>query len=115
MRVGRQTAIDELDAPAIEEFTSGRESDEHSRATVLGDADTRASLRSSSRHVFLLPERDLQLRWAQPVHDPMRPRDDLANVLIIPVRPYTPRLRKRLQSLYCRNEPVHHRRKSCAM
>jgi hypothetical protein len=55
MRVRRQTAIGEVDAPAIEEFAAGRDSDEHRRVTVLGDADGRGSLRSSSRHVFLLP------------------------------------------------------------
>jgi hypothetical protein len=54
MRVRRQTAIGELDAPAIEEFAAGRDGDEHRRITVLGDADGCGSLRSSSRHVFLL-------------------------------------------------------------
>jgi hypothetical protein len=57
MRVRRQTAIGEVDAPAIEELAAGRDSDEHRRLTVLGDADGRGSLRSSSRHVFLLPGR----------------------------------------------------------
>ena len=57
MRVRRQTAIGEVDAPAIEERAAGRDSDEHRRLTVLGDADGRGSLRSSFRHVFLLPRR----------------------------------------------------------
>jgi len=52
MRVRRQTAIGEVDAPAIEELAAGRDSDEHRRVTVLGDADGRSSLRSCSRHVF---------------------------------------------------------------
>jgi hypothetical protein len=38
MRVRRQT-VGEIDAPAIEELTAGRDSDEHGRVTVLGDAD----------------------------------------------------------------------------
>jgi hypothetical protein len=46
MRVRRQTAIGEVDAPAIEELAAGRDSDEHRRVTVLGDADGRGSLRS---------------------------------------------------------------------
>jgi hypothetical protein len=54
MRVRRQTAIGEVDAPAIEELTAGRDSDEHRRVTVLGDADGCGSLRSVSRHLFLL-------------------------------------------------------------
>ena len=54
MRVRRQTEIGEVDAPAIEELTAGRDSDEHRRVTVLGDADGCGSLRSVSRHVFLL-------------------------------------------------------------
>src|SRR4249920_2269993 len=57
MRVRRQTAISEVDAPAIEELAAGRDSDEHRRVTVLGHADGRDSLHSSSRHVFLLPGR----------------------------------------------------------
>jgi hypothetical protein len=56
MRMRRQTA-GEVDAPAIEEFAAGRDSNEHRRVSVLGDADGRGSLRSSSRHVFLLPGR----------------------------------------------------------
>ncbi len=54
MRVRRQTAIGQVDAPAIEELAAGRDSNEHRRVTVLGDADGRGSLRSSARHVFLL-------------------------------------------------------------
>jgi hypothetical protein len=61
MRVRRQTAIGEVDAPAIEELAAGRDSDEHRRVTVLGDADGRGSLRSSSRHVFLLRGAPLRL------------------------------------------------------
>jgi hypothetical protein len=53
MRVRWQTAIGQVYAPAIEELASGCDSDEHRRVTVLGDADDRGSLRSSSRHVFL--------------------------------------------------------------
>jgi hypothetical protein len=52
MRVRRQTAIGEVDVPAIEELAAGRDSDEHRRVTVLGDADGRGSLCSCSRHVF---------------------------------------------------------------
>jgi hypothetical protein len=52
MRVRRQTAIGEVDAPAIEKLAAERDSDEHRRVTVLGDADGRGSLRSCSRHVF---------------------------------------------------------------
>jgi hypothetical protein len=52
MRVRRQTAIGEVDAPAIEELAAGRDSDEHRRVSVLGDADSRGSPRSCSRHVF---------------------------------------------------------------
>jgi len=54
-RVRRQTTIGEVDAPAIEELAAGHDRDEHRRLTVLGDADGRGSLRSSFRHVFLLP------------------------------------------------------------
>ena len=36
MRVRRQTAIGEVDAPAIEELAAGRDGDEHSRMTVFG-------------------------------------------------------------------------------
>jgi hypothetical protein len=41
MRVRRQTAIGEVDAPAIEELAAGRDSYEHRRVTVLGDPDGR--------------------------------------------------------------------------
>jgi hypothetical protein len=54
MRVRRQTAIGEVDSPAIEELAAGRDSDEHRRVTVLGNADDRGSPPSLSRHVFLL-------------------------------------------------------------
>jgi hypothetical protein len=57
MRMRRQTAIGEVDAPAIEELAAWRDSDEHRRVTVLGDADRRGSLLVSSRHVFLLTGR----------------------------------------------------------
>jgi hypothetical protein len=53
MRVRRQTAIGEVDAPAIEALATGRDSDEHRRVTVFGDADSRGSVRSSSRHALL--------------------------------------------------------------
>jgi hypothetical protein len=53
MRVRRQTAIGQVDAPAIEELAAGRDGDEHRRVAVLGDADDRGSLRSASRHAFL--------------------------------------------------------------
>ena len=39
MRVRRQAAVDELDAPAIEELAAWRDSDKHRRATVLGHAE----------------------------------------------------------------------------
>ena len=51
MRVRRQAAIGKVDAPAIEEFAAARDSDEHRRVTVLGDADGRGWLRLPSRHV----------------------------------------------------------------
>jgi hypothetical protein len=50
MRVCRQAAIGELDAPAVEELAAGRDSYEHRRVAVLSDADYRGPLRSSSRH-----------------------------------------------------------------
>src|SRR6516164_9189348 len=53
MRVRRQTAVGEIDAPAIEGLAAGRGRDEHRRATVLGDPDRRGSLRLPSRHVSL--------------------------------------------------------------
>ena len=54
MRVRRQTAIGQVDAPAIEELAGGRDSNEHRRVTVLGNADGRGSPCSSFRHAFLL-------------------------------------------------------------
>ena len=54
MRMRRQTAIGEVDAPAIKELAAGHDSNEHSRVTLLGDADGRDLLCSSSRQVFLL-------------------------------------------------------------
>ena len=54
MRMRRQTAIGEVDAPAIKELAAGHDCNEHSRVTLLGDADGRDSPCSSSRHVFLL-------------------------------------------------------------
>lgn len=56
MQVRRQTAIGEVNAPAIEEIAAERDSDEHRRVTVLGHADCRGSLRSPSCHVFSRPE-----------------------------------------------------------
>jgi hypothetical protein len=44
----------EIDAPAIEEFASGRDSYEHRRVTVFGDADGRLMLYLLLRHVLLL-------------------------------------------------------------
>jgi hypothetical protein len=51
MRVCWQTAS-EVDAPAIEELTIGREGNEHCRVAVLGDANRRGSLRWFSPHVL---------------------------------------------------------------
>ena len=56
MRMRRQTAIREEDATAIEEAAVGRDSDEHRRVTVLGDADGRGLPGLPSRHDFLRPE-----------------------------------------------------------
>ena len=44
MRMRRQTAIGEVDAPAIKELAAGHDSNEHSRVTLLGDADGRDTL-----------------------------------------------------------------------
>jgi hypothetical protein len=52
VRVRRQTAIGEVDAPAIEQLAAGRDSDEDRRVAVLGDTDGGGSLRASSRHVL---------------------------------------------------------------
>jgi len=49
MRVRRQTAVGEIDAPAIEELTAGRDGDEHRRASVLSNADGGGSLHSCLR------------------------------------------------------------------
>ena len=48
MRMRRQTALGEVDAPAIKELAAGHDSNEHSRVTLLGDADGRDSLRVRS-------------------------------------------------------------------
>jgi hypothetical protein len=50
--VRRQTA-GEVDAAAIQQLTAGRDSDEHRRVTVLGDADGCRLLHSRFRHVLL--------------------------------------------------------------
>ena len=50
MRVRRQIAIGQVDAPAIEELAAGRDRDEHSRVAVLDDADGRRSVHSSFHH-----------------------------------------------------------------
>ena len=50
MRVRRQIATGELDARAIEARAAGRERDEHRQVPVLGDADRRGLLYSSSCH-----------------------------------------------------------------
>jgi hypothetical protein len=52
MRVRGQTA-GEVDAPAIEELTAGRDSDEHRRVTVLCHADGRRTLHSRFHQVLL--------------------------------------------------------------
>ena len=41
MRMRRQTAIGEVDAPAIKDLAAGQDSNVHSRVTLLGDADGR--------------------------------------------------------------------------
>ena len=53
MRVRWQTAIGEVDAPAIEKLAAGRDRDEHRRVTMLGDANGHGAFRFSSCHVFL--------------------------------------------------------------
>ena len=54
MRVRRQTAIGEVDAPAIEELAAGRDSDEHRRVSVFDDADRCGLLSLCSHHVWLV-------------------------------------------------------------
>jgi hypothetical protein len=44
MRVRRRTAFGELDVPAIEELTAWRDSHQHSRVSLFGDADSCGSL-----------------------------------------------------------------------
>jgi hypothetical protein len=51
--VRRQTA-GEVDAPAIEKPAAGRNSYEHRRVTVFGDAHRRLMLYLRFRHVLLL-------------------------------------------------------------
>lgn len=53
IRVRRQTA-GEVDAPAIEEVTVRRHSDEHRRVAMFGDPDGRWMLHSRFRHPLLL-------------------------------------------------------------
>jgi hypothetical protein len=48
MRVRRQTAIGELDVPAIEERAAAREGNEPRRITMFGDADDCRSLQGLS-------------------------------------------------------------------
>jgi peptidoglycan-N-acetylglucosamine deacetylase len=69
MRVCRQTAIGEVDAPAIQELAAGREGDDHHRVAVLGDADGRGSLYSPLRHRHRIsPEKPLPGRgWLRHV------------------------------------------------
>jgi hypothetical protein len=50
----RQTA-GEVDPPPIEELTATRDSDEHRRVAVLGDADGRRMLHLRFRHLLLPP------------------------------------------------------------
>jgi hypothetical protein len=52
MRMRRQTAFGEIDAPAVEELAAARNRHEHRRIAVLGDAHARGSLRSSSALAF---------------------------------------------------------------
>jgi hypothetical protein len=49
MRVRRQTASGQVDAPPIEQLAAGRDGDEHRRVAVLGDTD--GGGRGFSRHV----------------------------------------------------------------
>src|SRR5262249_53074663 len=65
MGVGRQTALGELDAPAIKEFAAGPDSDKHRRITVLDHADGRGALRSSFRQAF--PPLGIEFRFHDPV------------------------------------------------
>ncbi len=60
MRMRRQTAIGEVDAPAIKELSAGHDSNEHSRVTLLGDADGPSLY--SSRHVFPFGSRTDRVR-----------------------------------------------------
>jgi len=52
MRVRWQTAVGEINAPAIQALAARRDSDDHRRVGVFGDADTSGSVPSSSRHVL---------------------------------------------------------------
>ncbi len=54
MRVRRQIAIGEVDAPAIDEPAAWSDGDEHRGVTLLGDTDGRGPLRSFSCHFFFL-------------------------------------------------------------
>jgi hypothetical protein len=54
MRMRRQTRIGEDDAPAIKELAARQDSNEHSRVTLLGDANGCDSLFLSACQVFLL-------------------------------------------------------------
>jgi hypothetical protein len=47
MRVRWQSAIGEVDVPAIEELAAGPDRDEHGRITVLGDADGCGSIHAA--------------------------------------------------------------------
>jgi hypothetical protein len=44
----------EVDAPAIEEFTVGRDGDKHGRVPVLRDTNDRCRLQARFRHALLL-------------------------------------------------------------
>ncbi|MGD5468140.1 hypothetical protein QUS59_22960, partial [Xanthomonas citri pv. citri] len=63
MGLRRQTAIDHLATPAIEELAAGHDRDEHRRASVLGGTHGRAWRRPSCRqevaggHIAILQAR----------------------------------------------------------
>ena len=52
MRMRRQATLGEVDAPAIEQLATSRDSDEHSRIAILDDADGRGSLHLPFRHAL---------------------------------------------------------------
>jgi protein-L-isoaspartate(D-aspartate) O-methyltransferase len=54
MRVRRQIAAGQIDAPAVEQLTPGRDRDQHGRVAVLGDAHGCRWLGWFARHFFSL-------------------------------------------------------------